>query len=86
MLLLGVQNAYLGSNHTLKITMLNRSNRTTNQSPIKSKIKKKIDKMLLQGFKTSIQGCDYDIAFCNALWYWKGDKTKEDPTGKMIMS
>ena len=30
-----------------------------------------------------------DIAFehfCNALWYWKGDKTKENPTGKMIMS
>ena len=25
-------------------------------------------------------------AFRNALWYWKGDKTKENPTGKMIMS
>ena len=23
-------------------------------------------------------------AFCNALWYWKGDKTKENSTGKMI--
>ena len=21
-------------------------------------------------------------AFCNALWYWMGDKTKENPTGK----
>ena len=25
-------------------------------------------------------------SFCNVLWYWKGDKTKENPTGKMIMS
>ena len=62
MLLLRYRTPIQGSNHTLKISMLNGRTRKTEYSPIKSEIqKKKLNKMLLQGFKNTFQGCDHTL-------------------------
>ena len=61
MLLLNCRTPISGSDHALKIFMLNHSTERLIEARLNLKFKKKINKMPLQGSETPSQGCDHTL-------------------------